>query len=113
MIYLDIERIMGLRGISSPQKYLMDNGFSSDIAQRILHNRNSYIKYHYLERICLLLHCTPNDVLTWQPFAGVDKAQPLFALVHNTQDVLDKLKSAPIEKLNKFSEWLAQHDEKK
>ena len=113
MLYLNISRIMSLRAIPNAQKYLIANGFSYNIAFRIMHEVDSQMKFQHMEKLCLILHCTPNDLLSWQPTPSADKNEPLFALVHDTQNVLNKLKNAPIEKLNQFSQWLEQQDENK
>ncbi len=109
MLYLNIKRIAALRNIPNLFTYLTQHGFSPNIAHRILKHTDSHIKLQYLERLCLLFHCTPNDLLQWQPGNGnhTDK-EPLGALVHdNTSDILNYLQRAPIEELVRLREQYA------
>ena len=64
MLYLDLKRILRLRGITQPNKFITNLGFSPATARNILPNKVWRIN---LERFCLALNCTPNDLLQWQP----------------------------------------------
>ncbi len=103
MLYLNITRIATLRGIGNTTQFLIQNGFSRSIANRILKRADSYIKFSHIEKICLLLHCTPNDLLQWRPDAKmpVQPNEPLNALIHpQAQDLLNFLQNADINKLS-------------
>src|SRR4051812_41222041 len=102
MLGLNLERILKLRGISEPFAWLTRNGFKSDTAHRILNNRRSHLKMAYLEKLCLLLNCTPNDLMEWHAGENVQhiKQHPLNALVRNEEAHLHTfLKNASLEEL--------------
>lgn len=108
MLYLNIQRIATLRNIPNLFSYLTQHGFSANIAHRIIKRADSHIKLQYLERLCLLLRCTPNDLLHWQADNDQTAQEPLHALMHdNTTDILHYLQSAPIEELVRLREQYA------
>lgn len=65
----------------------------------------------YMERLCLLLNCTPNDLLEWKPGEQQqnNKEHPLNALVRNGEVPLHNfLKSASPEDLEKVQQFITQ-----
>ncbi len=67
MLYFDIHRMFKLRGISKPRKFLAENGFSLSQAQRICQLSVWAMRLKVLDRLCLALKCTPNDLIIWKP----------------------------------------------
>ena len=47
------------------QYYLVNNGIDYRTMDQLRHNRN--ITAHTIEKLCLLLDCTPNDILQITP----------------------------------------------
>ena len=115
MLALNLERILKLRGISEPFAWLSQNGFKNDSAHRILNNKVSHIKMEHLEKLCLLLNCTPNDLMEWKAGANEQqtKQHALAALIRNDDAHLHSfLKNASLEELGKVQEFIAQLKEK-
>jgi DNA-binding Xre family transcriptional regulator len=48
-------------------KYLKNAGFSENFSIKVTNNRVVRINLRELERLCLILHCTPNDFYEWIP----------------------------------------------
>lgn len=67
MLYLNLKRVMRLRGIDNHYKLLVDLGFAPATVRNFLGSGVRRIDFEHLERICLALNCTPNDVLEWLP----------------------------------------------
>ncbi len=67
MLFLNLQRIAEIKKIPNLQKFLIKNGFSPNVAHRISNRSDSNIKFAYLEKVCLLFNCTPNDLFEWEP----------------------------------------------
>ena len=104
MLQINITRVCNLRGITRTFTLLSKNGISRNIASRLASGTALSISFKHLEKICIALNCTPNDLLQWIPGTGEkDTANhPLHPLRKDTplsgfKELLDSL---PIEKLN-------------
>lgn len=105
MIYLDIKRVMKVRGIENHYKKLVDLGISPAKVKNLLGKSAIRITFDHLEKICLLLNCTPNDLLVWRPndAQANPEAQALIKLKRDESEDLSKImKSLPIEKFDEI-----------
>ena len=57
---------MGLRDIRTPQTYMLKLGIPTGSATAWLHNRNASLRLEQLEKLCIALNCTPNDLFRWK-----------------------------------------------
>lgn len=82
MLFLNLNRLFLMRGITNPHRFLVKNGFSANIAQRILHHQNTHIKMTHLLRLCEILRCTPNDLFDFklEKNSFMDKEHPLHTI---------------------------------
>ncbi len=117
MLYLNCNRIFQLRGIDKPLNFLVNNGFFTDVAFRILHNEASHIKMQYLGRICELLQCTPNELFAYQPDKNsiINPDHPLLSLNRDVPSVnfADHLQNASFDELKEIQTLILQQKEKK
>jgi DNA-binding Xre family transcriptional regulator len=67
MFILNVKRILRLRGIEKHYKYLLGLGFVPATANILLSSTAQRVTLEHLERLCLALNCTPNDLIEWQP----------------------------------------------
>lgn len=67
MLYLNLKRVLFLRGVEKPGKFIENLGFAPATARKFLGRSVRSIALEHLERICLALNCTPNDLLEWLP----------------------------------------------
>ncbi len=106
MLQLDIAGIMNEREISNHNAFLCQNGFSPFIASRLLNNKTKSISFKHLQKLCLLLHCTPNDLYVWNASNNMNNNtnQPLYSLVPIIKKpfMASKLQHLPIEQLRKI-----------
>jgi DNA-binding Xre family transcriptional regulator len=79
MLKLNIARVLHLRGIYDASEYLRGLGFSKNKANRLSRDIKESFDRYDLERICIDLNCTPNDLLEWHP-SEKTKAGPTHAL---------------------------------
>src|SRR5688572_27091810 len=67
MLTIDISQIIAARGIERPYTYLVKSGLSRNIASAVVNGSIRNIKLDLIEKICLALYCSPNDILWWRP----------------------------------------------
>ena len=110
MINYNFDRIFKARGINRPFTYLTKAGFSDNFATKIKNNRVKRLGLKELEKLCLLLCCTPNDFYEWIPDDNIqaDKSHALQAIRKSDKvfDLTKALHSVPLGKLNKIEELI-------
>jgi DNA-binding Xre family transcriptional regulator len=112
MLYLNVGRVMNLRGILKRVAFLYKNGFIRTSAVNIANNQTWQIKFSNLEKLCLLLNCTPNDLFQWQPDENqtVTENTALKALMRDEiqTELSQIIKDMPLEKVEKVGAMLKQ-----
>lgn len=115
MLHFNLKQIISQRGITNPNQLLIKYGFTPYTASRLLNNKVAGLSNEQLEKVCLALRCTPNDVYAWQKPAdgNIAKDHPLHALVPKPQSInmIQQLQELPLEKLEavrKFIEEMPQ-----
>lgn len=61
MIKLDVLRLLEENGRTKYWLY-KQMGMSYQNFSKMIHNQTKSIRYENIETLCLLLHCTPNDL---------------------------------------------------
>lgn len=67
MLKLSLVRAWQLRGVRRHSQFLRDLGFAPSSVKGFLHGTAAQIRYEQLEKLCVALNCTPNDLFEWQP----------------------------------------------
>ena len=67
MLIYNFQRVFAARGIDKPTNFLVNHGFPRGIASRMATHNTDKIFLKYLEKACLVLNCTPNDLIEWRP----------------------------------------------
>ena len=67
MLKLNLVRALQLRGVKSHSRFLYELGFAASSVRGLLNDTFGQIKYEQLEKLCVALNCTPNDLFEWQP----------------------------------------------
>ena len=109
MLKLNLIYMMRLRGISSPYSYMKKLGFSHDIARRLALNQAVNFNMNHMEKLCVALYCTPNDLLDYVGESNMtDANHPLHGLKRDNTDLesLDKLSKLTPDKLDQLKVWL-------
>ena len=70
MMRLDLYRIFEVKGVENPAHFLMKNGFTRHTTSRLLDNSMSSVSFKNLETLCLILHCTTDDLFSWREPSG-------------------------------------------
>jgi hypothetical protein len=84
---------------------MMKNGFGRGTANNLLNFNNRSVKEVHLERLCVLLNCTPNDLYVWKPDNKLPVAEdhPIRSLARTSSKTpLEYLKELPLEKLDEI-----------
>lgn len=79
MLTYNFTRVFKARGIDRPYDYLKKAGFSSNFASKINRNEAKRVELRELEKLCVVLRCTPNDVVEWEPDTEemIDEEHPM------------------------------------
>lgn len=116
MLKFDAVRIFALRGISNPYRFLIENGFTETTAIRISHNRITSLNLKFVEKLCVLFKCTPNDLLVWVPKQEETLAddQPMKTLrrVENYSKFSRMRSNLPLQELEKLMGKITEPDTK-
>jgi DNA-binding Xre family transcriptional regulator len=107
MLKWNLRVVFKVRGVQKPFSTLVKAGIASVSASSLLNNTVKRMRIDYLEKICRVLNCTPNDLLEWTPDSEhpLPENHELYKLhrEHSATDLLGLLKSIPMEKLNEIT----------
>jgi DNA-binding Xre family transcriptional regulator len=67
MLVLNLNRIFKARAIEQPYKFLVTNGFVPFMAHKYKNSKIVQIRVEHIEKLCIALNCTPNDLFEWFP----------------------------------------------
>ena len=84
MLQLNLKRIFKARAIETPYKFLVANGFVPFTAHKYKNGKVEHMRLDHIEKLCILLNCTPNDLFEWIP-----------------DDLLDDRIDHPLQKIRK------------
>lgn len=112
MLKLNVKSLLELRGIQKTTGFLVKLGFNYPKATRFLEIEHSQIKLRDLEKLCLALNCTPNDLLEWKPDANtvVPETHALNELKNtgSTKNLQQLVKEIPAERLKLIENLLEE-----
>ncbi len=116
MLALDLARFMESKEIQNPVHYLKkEAGFSTHVARKLLDGSMERLNYEYLERLCLLFNCTPNEMLYWKPGAGTKVTEKIalskLAGRQRKDNLVRKINQLPEEKIDQLREWVKKLSE--
>ncbi len=111
MMKFRVEFLLKEKGIKGRYKFLAKAGFNYSAAYDLLKGKRENITMRQLENLCLLLQCTPMDILEWKPGANVaiDEHHPMFSLIRSPKPPLaERLKSIPYDKLAELERFMEE-----
>ncbi len=117
MLYFNLTRLLKLRGVERPYSWLVANGFVPQTAVNWSKNQIGYVRPEQMEKLCLLLNCTPNDLFDWREDGKtvVHDEHALRTLTKTAPDtsVQNAVRELPLDKLEKLGEMLAELNKEK
>lgn len=106
MLSLNLQPIFRARGIHRPYSFLVKAGFPSYTAHNLLNGKTVTFRLSHIEKLCALLHCTPNDLLAWKPNPNekLSDHHPLKTLgaQHTNLNWQDTIKTIPLNQLTEI-----------
>jgi len=106
MLIYNLRRILTLRGIDKPHAFLVKNGFAASTASNMLSFYPVVFKVKALEKLCIALNCTPNDLFEWRPTENsvIAENHALKTLVKEKipSSITEMVKDLPVEKLSEL-----------
>ncbi|MGQ1946993.1 helix-turn-helix domain-containing protein [Geofilum sp. OHC36d9] len=110
MINYNFNKIFKARGVERPFSFLIKAGFSHNFSTKIKNNKVRQLGLKELEKLCLLLRCTPNDFLVWTPDGDetIDSNHPLQSLrqAEKVFDLTRTLNSLPLKELDRIQAFI-------
>jgi len=107
---------MNLRGIQKPWVFFFNNGFTRATSNNFYSGKVRELNVEHIEKLCLLLNCTPSDLFEWEPSANTSAGEnhALRSLVRekSAPTIAEIVKDLPIEKMEEIGELLKQIKEK-
>ncbi len=119
MLKYNFEPIIFARGIERPYTYFVNAGFSTQLATKLKNNQVKILRPKTIEKLCLLLNCTPNDIMEWHPTQHQlgDNTHALHAIKANNLDKIehltDLLRKVPLDKIEDIQTFIKTQQEKK
>lgn len=113
MLYLNVKRVLTLRGIDKPYAFLVKNGFSHPTAINFINGRTLQIKIRQIEQLCLLLNCEPSDLFEWRETdksPAIEENQALNNLKRerSAPTITEIVNELPFGKMEEIGELLKQ-----
>lgn len=107
-LFLNIEHVCAVRNIERPFTFLRNHGFTHNTASQLVNNEVKEINLAYIEKLCLIFNCTPNDLFDYKlPFdASQRNNNPLTAIIKTRKPVNfnELLRDMPLDKLKEIEE---------
>lgn len=112
MLTYNFDRIFKARAIERPFSFLRKAGFSDNFATKIKNNKVLRLNLREIERLCILLRCTPNDFYQWEPDndSQVDNEHPINLIKKSDKAInLTKiLSSIPLGQLDEIEKLITE-----
>jgi hypothetical protein len=109
MLVINLERLFKARNISQAYKFLVNAGFVPFIAHKYKNSKVVQIRLDHIERLCIALNCTPNDLFEWFPDDLLDNRDdhPLHVIRKRDKKIeinkiLAKLSLSQLEEMEKM-----------
>ncbi|MES2763423.1 MAG: helix-turn-helix transcriptional regulator [Bacteroidota bacterium] len=113
MLTFNLRHICRVRGIDNPNAFLVKAGFQSTAAQNLLNNDTGSFKLRYIDKLCTILNCTPNELLIWTPNPGekLEDTHPIQKLKKQNTDLnwQDTIKTIPLDQLSQIVQIINNH----
>jgi DNA-binding Xre family transcriptional regulator len=95
MLTLHLTPIFRARGIERPYTFLVKAGFTPHSANTLLNSKSKTFRLDHIEKLCIILKCEPNDLLSWYPNNNtiIPDDHPIVKLKHGESPAIDLKKT--------------------
>jgi len=112
MLEFNLTKVMEARGIVKPYGFMVRNGFKPTAASKLAKGEVENLRLDYVESLCSLLNCLPNDLFEWTPNSKKEdtSTNPLQVIRKNEKplNLPEFLKALPMDKLRQVEEILSK-----
>ena len=109
MLKFNLDAILSARGVKKKYAFLSKLGLTYPVARRLADGDTQTLRTNHIEKICLALNCTPNDLLQWTPDGNVASDHPLQALNRpQSVDILKEINQLPLNRLEELKAKLKE-----
>lgn len=117
MIQFRVRYLLEAKGISNPYNFLIKIGYTPNVATRLLNGKAAQLKLIHVNRFCMALNCTPNDMLAWRP-TGKEVVAPnhqLQALARKdtSYNLIGHLNRLTLNEIKEVENLITEMEEKK
>lgn len=106
MLKFNLHPFLKMRRVANPRRFLIDLNINHITAAKLLKGEMTSLRLEHIEKICLALRCTPNDLLEWTPDKNslTDSSHPInkIASRKNVERLLDKFNTMSYEELERL-----------
>lgn len=110
MLNFNPKNIFSLRGIEKTTAFLVRLGMDYSTASRFLKSKSQFVKIKDIEKLCIALNCTPNDLFEWHADANtiLPETHSLKRLekTSETKNLQQLIKDVPSDKLGQIEDLL-------
>jgi hypothetical protein len=110
MLKFNFTRVFKAKGIDRPYTYLVKAGYSASFATRAVNNKVRRLNLADVEKLCVMLQCTPNDLLEWVPNKNfsTEQGHPLSSLqrISNDSRINSILYNIPVDRLSDIEQLI-------
>ncbi len=111
MLKLNLSYLFKVRGIKRPFSFLRKIGFTHNVAYSWSSERRKNLHVDHITKLCMALHCTPNDLFSWEEGKHhIASGHPLHKL-QRQQDKnfnIDLMKSFPLDKVDRLQKFIEE-----
>lgn len=104
--------MISIRGIQNATAYMVNIGLAYPVTYRYLRHESKSISIKNIEKLCIALNCTPNDLFEWKPDADavVPENHSLHQLgkVGEAKTLRQLVKDIPSDKLKLVENFLEE-----
>ena len=112
MLKLNIRKLFFSKGIHAPHAWMTIRGIPDRAARQLLKGTGFRINYSYMQILCIGLHCTPDDLFTYEPNDenSIDAHHPLLKLRGGNAlpDVTSALRELTVEQIKQLEERIKE-----
>ena len=104
-LQFDVQRMLKIRGVQTFAPFMKAAGISYKTALDMVAGRYGSIKWSQMEKLCLALNCTPNDLFKWKgDGSDLPANSELLKLIRpeTSPNIMDKLKGLSVEDAEKL-----------
>ncbi|MCD6065774.1 MAG: Cro/C1-type DNA-binding domain [Bacteroidetes bacterium] len=106
MLSLNLLPVLRARGVERPFTFLVKAGFPPYTAHNLLSSKTVTFQLRNIEKLCMVLNCTPDELLVWTPNKNqlITDTHPLTKLRNKNPDYnwQDTIKTIPLDQLREL-----------